>query len=101
MSVKSKVKKCNKRIAELEKEVEKLKLKNITLQHIRIDRKESIIKEYKDNFIKVLISQRMPLEHNYYRFTISKRHLDTMKPARLEVERSLDSYDGIDFILKM
>lgn len=101
MSVKSKVKRCNKRIAELEKELEELKSKNITLEHLRIDRNEEMIKECKDNFIKVMLNERKPLEHNCCRFTISKRQLDTMKIAKLKVEKSIGSYDGIDFTLKI
>lgn len=101
MSVKGKVKRCNKRIEELEKEVAELKTKNITLEHIRIDRNEEIIREYKENFIKLMLNQRKPLEHNRCRWTISKGMLNTMASARLEIERNIETYDGIDFILKI
>ena len=70
MSVKSKVKRCNKRIAELEKELKEIKQKNMQFAYIPFDKNKEDIKEYKDNFIKLIINQRKQLEHNYFRFSI-------------------------------
>ena len=71
MSVKNKVKRLNKRIVELEKEIEKIK------------------------------SESIPLEHNCCRLRIPKGNLEMMNHARLEVERSYEFSDSIDFTLKI
>ncbi|MFG6319578.1 MAG: hypothetical protein K1W33_06995 [Clostridia bacterium] len=101
MSVKNKVKRLNKRILELEEELKKVKSENITFQHIRYDREEEEQKIIKDNFIKMIINQRKPVEHDCCRFTVSERQLKTMGNGRLEVERNREYFDAIDFILKI
>lgn len=101
MSVKNKVKRLNKRILELEKELKTVKSENITFQHIRYDREKEEQKIIKDNFIKMIINQRKPVEHECCRFTIPISQLETMQNGRLEVERSMHRFDCIDFILKI
>lgn len=101
MSVKGKVKRCNIKIAELEKEVKKLKAENEQMKVLNFNGYEEEIKEYKDNFIKLILNERKSFEYNCCRLIVSKRQLDMMKYAKLEVERDMETYDGISFILKI
>lgn len=96
MSVKGKVKRCNKRIAELEREVEKLKEEKVELSYFGFSRKE---REYKENLIKLMLSQRMGYSDDCCRFKISEGQLNTMKNVRLTVERDFFTPDGINFEL--
>ena len=101
MSVKGKVKRCNKRIDELEKEVKRLKQKNETMQVLNLNRYEEEIKKYKDNFIKLILSERKPLENSCCRLNVSMRQLNMVNDAKLEVERDITTFDGISFIFKI
>ncbi len=101
MSVKNKVKRLNKRILELEEEIEKVKSESVPLSQIFKMQEIDKTQEYKDNFIKMIMNERKPLEHNCCRFSISRGQLETMKNARLEVERNREYFDTIDFILKI
>lgn len=99
MSVKNKVKRLNKEIERLNNEIKELKSTKDVF--IRIDRREEEIKAYKDNFIKMILNERKPIEHNCCKLSISRGQLETMKNARLEVERNREYFDTIDFILKI
>lgn len=101
MSVKNKVKRLNKRIVELEKEIEKIKSESIPLSQIFKKQEVNKAREYKDNFIKLILKERIPLEHNCCRLRIPKGNLEMMNHARLEVERSYEFSDSIDFTLKI
>lgn len=101
MSVKNKVKRLNKRIAELEKELEKVKSESIPLSQIFKRQEIDETRENKDNFIKLILNERKGIEHNCYKIRISRGQLETMKNARLEVERSYEYPDSIDFMLKI
>lgn len=101
MSVKNKVKRLNKRIAELEKELEETKQRNIRAGYNLIDRHEEEIQQYKDNFIKLILNERKGIENNCCRCRISERLLETMKNAKLEVEKNYIYLDSIDFILRI
>lgn len=101
MSVKNKVKRLNKRIVELEKEIERIKSESIPLNQIFMQQEIDKTREYKDNFIKMILNERKGIEHNCCKFRISRGQLETMKNARLEVERSWEYPDSIDFKLKV
>lgn len=83
MSVKGKVKRCNKKIAELEKELKKSRNGSY---YIPIDRTEEKMKQIKDNFIKLLVAERLPLEHEQCCLRISEERLKMMDNAYLKVE---------------
>lgn len=100
MSVKNKVKRLNKRILELEEELKKVKSESIPINQIFRIQERDEIQEYKDNFIKMIINHRKPVEHECCRFTIPISQLETMKNSRLEVKRNIE-YDGIDFFIKI
>ena len=99
MSVKGKIKRCNKRIAELEREVENLKEEKMELAYWGFSRKEKETQEYKENLIKLILSQRMGYTDDCCRFKISEGQLNTMKNVRLTVERDFFTPDGINFEL--
>ncbi len=101
MSVKGKVKRANRKIEELEKKIQELEQFNREYKFITIKAEDEELKIIKDNFIKMILNQRKPLEDNCCRCTISRAQLDTMKNARLEVERNYMFRDSIDFILKV
>lgn len=101
MSVKNKVKRLNKEIEKLNNKIKELESDKKMLTILRIDRREEEIKAYKDNFIKMILNERKPLEHNCCKFSISIGQLETMKNARLEVEKNREYFDTIDFILKV
>lgn len=101
MSVKNKVKRLNKIIVELEKENKKLKSETIPLDQIFKRLEINKEQEYKDNFIKLVINRVKGLENSCCRLRISERELQTMKNAKLEVERSYEYLDTIDFTLKI
>lgn len=95
MSVKGKVKRLNKEIADLKQEIRRLKLYG----YMPIKDVENM---YKDNFIKLILNERKPIEHNHCRFTISIGQLDTMKNARLEVTKTYNYGGGeINFDLSI
>lgn len=101
MSVKNKVKRLNKRITELEKQLDETRKRNIRVGYNLIDRQKEEIQQHKDNFIKLILNERKPLEHNCCKFTVSRAQLETMKNARLEVERNWEYHDSVDFTLKV
>ncbi len=101
MSVKGKVKRANKRIKELENKILKLEQLNKQYQFITIKREDEELKIIKDDFIKMILNERKPLEHNCCRMTISRAQLETMKNARLDIERNYFCGNNIDFILKV
>lgn len=95
MSVKGKVKRLNKEIADLKQEIIRLKL----YKYLTIKDEENM---YKDNFIKLILNERKPIKHNHCRFTISIGQLDTMKNARLEVTKTYNYGNGeINFDLSI
>ena len=101
MSVKGKVKRANKKIQELENKVKKLEKLNKEYQYITINAEDEELKIIKDNFIKMILNGRKPLEDSCCRMRISKSQLDTMNNAKLEIERDYLFGYGIDFILKI
>ncbi len=103
MSVKGKVKRANKKIEELEKELEEIKSTSIPLSQVFTthNRQKEEVEECKDNFIKMILNQRKPLEDSCCRYSISKEQLEMTRNARLEIERNYIYENRIDFILKV
>ena len=101
MSVKGKVKRANKKIKELEKKIQELEQLNKEYQYINIRAEDEELKNIKDNFIKMILNGRKPLEDNCARIRISRGQLDTMKNAQLEVERDYIYPNSIIFTLKV
>lgn len=101
MSVKGKVKRANRKIEDLKKKIQELEQLNREYKFITIKAEDEDLKIIKDNFIKMILNQRKPLEDQWCRFSISRAQLDMMKSAKLEVKRNYIFGDNVDFILKI
>lgn len=86
MSVKGKVKRLNKEVERLNLENQKLKKENCSLSYLKVDRTEEEIKRLKDCFIKLLVTERLPMEHNQCVLRVTRERLEMMNKADLKVE---------------
>lgn len=97
MSVKGKVKRANKEIEELKNRIKELE----QYQYISIKAEDEELKIIKDNFIKMILNGRKPLEDSCAVMRISRGQLDTMKEAILEIERDYTYPNSIIFKLRV
>lgn len=101
MSVKGKVKRANREIEKLKKKIQELEQINKENQYINRTLEDEDLKIIKDNFIKMILDRRKPLEHNCCRFTTSRAQLDMFQNSELVVKRNYIFGDNVNFILKV
>ncbi len=97
MSVKSKIKRCNKEIKRLEEKIFKLEMQNHNLNRIKEDyiKEEQKLKLY-ENIIKFTLTNHIGSLRGGMR--IDKRGIDKMKGLRFGVE---DEYYTNSYIIKV
>lgn len=101
MSVKGKVKRANREIEKLKKKIKELEQINRESQYISRTIEDEELKIIKDNFIKMILDRRKPLDQSCCRFATSKAQLDMFQNSELVVKRNYIFGDNVDFILKI
>ena len=95
MSVKNKIKRLNK-------EIDKLKMIIASINRENYKKEEENKKEqiHKDNFIKLMLNMKKPIEHRFCMMTVDRKTLDSVRNADLDLEEDIYT-DSVKFRLKM